>query len=88
MKCPKQLELVCPFYNIGESAHPMVAFSGFIESNEPPPSGDALGIVPPHRNGHRNDQQSEYMLHHRLTNTQQKWSVPQIMSEGVVWRST
>ena len=43
----------------------MVAFSGFNESHEPPPLGDALGIVPPHRNGHRNGQQSEYMLHHR-----------------------
>jgi len=65
MKCPKQPELVCPFYNIGVSARPMVAFSGFNESHEPPPSGDARGIVPPHRNGHQNGQQSEYMLHHR-----------------------
>jgi hypothetical protein len=39
----------------------MVAFSGFYESHEPPPSGDARGIVPPHRNGHRNGEQSEYM---------------------------
>jgi hypothetical protein len=43
--------------NIGASARPMVAFSGFYESHETPPSGDASGIVPPHRHGHRNDQQ-------------------------------
>ena len=66
MKCPKQPELVCPFHNIGVSACPMVAFSGYNESHEPPcPSGDARGIVPPHCNGLRNGQQSEYMLHHR-----------------------
>ena len=35
----------------------MVAFSGFYESHEPPPWGDVSGIVPPHRHGHRNDQQ-------------------------------
>jgi len=34
------------------SARPMVAFSGFCESHEPPPSGDVGGIVPPHRHGH------------------------------------
>jgi hypothetical protein len=44
----------------------MVAFSGFNESHEPPPSGDARGIVPPHRHGHRNGQQSGYMLHRRF----------------------
>jgi hypothetical protein len=32
MKCPKQPELVCPFFNIGVSAHPMAVFSGFCES--------------------------------------------------------
>jgi len=42
----------------------MVAFSGFCESHEPPPSGDVLGIVPSHCHGHRNGQQSGYMLHH------------------------
>ena len=46
-----------PISNIGASAHPMVAFSGFYENHEPPLSGDACGIVPPHRHGHRNDQQ-------------------------------
>ncbi len=35
----------------------MVAFSGFYESHEPPPSGDARGIAPLHRDGHQNDQQ-------------------------------
>ena len=40
----------------------MVAFSGFYESHEPPPSGDARGIAPPHRDGHQNGQQSGYMF--------------------------
>jgi hypothetical protein len=40
----------------------MVAFSGFYESHKPPPSGDAWDIAPPHRNGHRNGQQSGYMF--------------------------
>jgi hypothetical protein len=43
----------------------MVAFSGFNESPEPPPLGDVRVIVPLHRDGHQNDQQSGYMLHHR-----------------------
>jgi len=43
----------------------MVAFSGIYECHKPPPLGDACGIVPPHRDGHQNDQQSGYMLHHR-----------------------
>ena len=43
----------------------MVMFSGFYESHEPPPLGDACGIVPPHRDGHRNGQQSGYMFHYR-----------------------
>ena len=42
----------------------MVAFSGFDESHEPPPSGDVRGIVPPHCNGNQNGQQSMYMLDH------------------------
>ena len=41
----------------------MMAFSGFCESHEPPPSGDTLGIVPSHRHSHQNGQQSGYMLH-------------------------
>ena len=41
----------------------MVAFSGFYESHKPPPSGDARGIVPAHRDGHQNSQQSGYILH-------------------------
>ena len=48
------------------SARPMAAFSGFYESHEPPPSGNMRGIVPPHRNGHRNGQQSWYILHRRF----------------------
>jgi len=40
----------------------MVAFSGFYDRHEPPPSGDVRGIVPPHRDGHQNGQQSGYML--------------------------
>ena len=44
----------------------MAAFSGFYESHKPPPSGDVRGIVPPHRHGHRNGQQSGYMLHRRF----------------------
>jgi hypothetical protein len=43
--------------NIGASARPMVAFSGFYESPGPPLSGDARGIVLTHRHGHRNGQQ-------------------------------
>ena len=50
--------------NIGASARPTVVFSGFYESHEPPPLGDARGIVPPHRDGPQNGQQSGYMLHH------------------------
>ncbi len=42
-----------------------VAFSGFYESHEPPPSGNARGIVLPHRNGHQNGQQRGYILHRR-----------------------
>jgi len=40
----------------------MAVFSGFYESNKPPPSGDARGIIPPHRDGHQNGHQSEYIL--------------------------
>jgi len=49
--------LACPIDAIEASARPMVEFSGFYESHEPPPSGDARGIVLPHRHGHRNGQQ-------------------------------
>jgi hypothetical protein len=48
---------------IGASAHPMAAFSGFYESHGPPPSGNELGIVPAHRNGHQSGQQREHILH-------------------------
>jgi len=63
MKCPKQPDLACPCCNIGGSARPMLAFGGFYESHEPPPSGDVRGIIPLHRHGHRNGQQSGYTLH-------------------------
>ena len=53
------------FYNMGVSARLMVTFSGFYESHKPPPLGDARGIVPPHHNGHRNGQQTGYILHYR-----------------------
>ena len=54
MKCPKQPALVCPIDAIGASARPMVAFSGFYEGHQPPPSGNVSGIVPPHCDGHQN----------------------------------
>ena len=41
----------------------MVVFSGFYESHEPPPLGDARGIVPAHRDGHQNGQQSGHIFH-------------------------
>ena len=63
MKCPKQPALACHFDAIGVSARPMAAFSGFYESHEPPPLGVVRGIVPPHPDGHRNGQQSGYILH-------------------------
>ena len=31
--------------------------------DKPPPSGDARGIIPMHRDGHQNGHQSEYILH-------------------------
>jgi hypothetical protein len=49
--------------NIGASARPMVAFSGFYESHEPPPPGNAHSIVLVHRHGHQNGQQCGCMLH-------------------------
>jgi hypothetical protein len=55
--------LQCPFYNIGTTARPMAAFSGFYESHGPTPLSDARGIVPVHRHGHRNGQQSGHILH-------------------------
>jgi len=51
----------------GAIARPMAAFSGFYESHKPPPSplGGARGIVPAHREGHQNSQQSGFILHRR-----------------------
>ena len=59
----KQPALACPIGNIGASACPMAAFSDFYESHGPTPLGNVRGIVPAHRHGHRNGQQSGYILH-------------------------
>ena len=59
----KQPVLACHIDAIGVSACPMVVFSGFYESHEPPPLGDVRGIVPAHRDGHRHSQQSGFILH-------------------------
>ena len=42
IKCKNRPVLACPIGNIdiGASAHPMLAFSGFYESHEPPPTGN------------------------------------------------
>jgi hypothetical protein len=45
------------------SARPMVVISGFYESHEPPPLDDAHSIVPAHRDGYQNGQQSGHNLH-------------------------
>ena len=55
--------LACLIDAIRAGAHPVVAFSGFCESHEPPPLGDALSTVPTHHDGHRNGQQSGHILH-------------------------
>ncbi len=44
--------------SIGRNTCPMVASSGFYQSPEPPPSGDVGGMVPGHRCGYQNGQQS------------------------------
>jgi hypothetical protein len=41
MKWRNQPALACPIDNIGVSASPMAAFSGFNESHKPPSSSDA-----------------------------------------------
>ena len=64
MKSEKQPALACPIDAIGASARPMAVFSGFYESPVPPLSGDACGIVPPHRDDHLNCHQSGYIIHH------------------------
>ena len=51
-----QTEIALSFYNIRASARPMAAFSGFYESHGPTPLGNARGIVPERRHGHRNGQ--------------------------------
>ena len=63
LKDSKFAALRCPFYNIGASAHPMAAFSGFYESHGATSSGDVHGILPAHRHGHRNGQRSGHILY-------------------------
>ncbi len=41
----------------------MAMFSGFYERHGPTPLGDARSIVPTHRHGHQNGQQSGQILH-------------------------
>ena len=74
----------------------MVAFSGFYESHQPPPSGNVRGIVPAHRDGHQNGQKSGYILHNhcvdcrpggRRGNTEQvvaRWRRPVASGEALV----
>ncbi len=64
MKCKIQPALACLIGNIGASASPMAPFSGFYESHDPPPSGDARSIVYPHCDDHQSRQQRGYILHH------------------------
>ena len=63
MKSKKQPTLVCLIDAIGASAHPMVVFSCFYESPQPPPSGDVCGIVPLNWDDHQNGHQSGYIIH-------------------------
>jgi hypothetical protein len=63
MKLKKLPALACPIDAIGVSACLMAAFSGFCESHKPTPSGDARGIVPPHRDSHQNGLQSGYIFY-------------------------
>ncbi len=81
---------------IRASAHPLVAFSGFYESHECPPSSNVRGIVPPHCDGLQNGQQSGYMLHHPCVdcrpgslwgNTERgvaRWQRPVVLGEALV----
>ena len=56
----------CPSYNIGARTRPMAVMSGFYESQETTPSGNARGIVPAHCNDHQNGQQSGHILNHHF----------------------
>jgi hypothetical protein len=47
---------------ISRHTRPMTATSGFPDSPEPPPSVDALGTVPAHRQGERNGRQVWYFF--------------------------
>jgi len=59
----KRQVLACPIGYIGVDARPMMVFSGFYESHEPPLSGDVCSIILPHRDGHQNGQQNGFILH-------------------------
>ena len=66
----------------------MAVFSGLYESPGPPPLGDARGIVPPHRNDHRNVHQSGYiiLIHCCFVYTVQvvaRWQHPVAVASGV-----
>ena len=61
-----QPALACLIDVFGASDCPMAAFSGFYESPGPPLLVNALGIVLPHCNDHRNGQQSWCILHCRF----------------------
>jgi hypothetical protein len=61
----KLQNLIARLIFIRASARPMAVFSDVFESPGPPQSGDVSGIVPPHRDDHRNRHQSGYILHYR-----------------------
>ncbi len=52
----------CPMASIGRNTRPMAASSGFYQSPGPPPLDNARGMVPAHRRGHQNGQQSWSMF--------------------------
>ncbi len=54
----EKLAYAWPIACIGRNSCPMVASSGFYQSPGPPLLGDACGIVPAHRRGHQNGQES------------------------------
>jgi hypothetical protein len=58
MKKLKKPVYECLIATIGHNTCPMAASSGFFQSPGPPSLGNARGIVPAHRCGHQNGQQS------------------------------
>ena len=55
MKCKKQPALVCPIGVILEQV--LARWRRLVACHEPLPTGDVRGILPPHRNDHRNGHQ-------------------------------